>query len=221
MKIIDKFDIGEFLNATGTAYFKDENMRVSRYSGFDDWVITDLTNALRRGKSCREYTIKSERGAHGNLVVTNFIYKFFGSDLKKLWKFCSALPFQKEYDPVRTDGLEIYRREIKSVRVFSPFNLSVIKPLKTMPAKWTLNHVRSAIVNNQFENLKCTGVYTDDYAFDDAVNYRKGKIKAPLPFIKDIVERPSGWWASFNGGSVKICCHSFNNNEFTPAITAQ
>jgi hypothetical protein len=221
LEIKDKFNMDEFLNTTGTAYFKEENMKVARYSGFDDWVITDLTHALKGGKSCREYTIKSEKGVHGNLVVTNFIHKFFGSDLKKLWTFCSALPFQESYDPVRTDGLEIYRREIKSIRVFSPFNLSTIKPLKKMPEKWTLSHVRAVIVNNQFEELKCTGVYTDDYAFDDAVNYRKGEIKAPLSFIKDIIERPSGWWTSFNGGSVKVCCHTFNNNEFTPAITTQ
>ena len=217
MKTQESFNMNDFLNVHGTVYFKAENMRISRYSGFDDWRITDLTNALKRGLTCREYTLKSEHGRHGNLDVTNFINEF--ENLDRLWMFCESFSFEHKYDPIKTGGIDIYRTDIKSIRVFSPFNLGNVKPLKAMPKKWTLSHVAAAIINKQFKDLKCNYVLTDDYAFDAAVNFQKKDISAHLEFIKDIIEHPSGWWSNFNyDGTVKVCCHSFDSNEFTPVI---
>jgi len=207
----------EFLNEHDTVYFKTENMKVSRWSGFDDWRVTDLTNALKSGKDCVEYSLKAESGEHGNLLVTNFIYSKFGNDLKAIWNFCENLELVG-YDSFVTEGIKIYRSESKGVRVFSPFNLNNVKPLKAMPKKWTLTHVRSALVNGQFKDLRCNYVLTDDYAWDAAVDFRKGSIKAPIEFIKGIIENPSGWWTSFRDGSVAVCCHSFDSNEFTPVV---
>ena len=213
----------EILNMSGTIYFKAENMKVSRWSGFDDWRVTDLTNALKPGKSCREYCLKSVSGGHGNLNTTNFIYSAFNGQLDRLWIYCESLTFDHKYNPVRVtspieDDVEIYRTDVQSIRVFSPFNLNNVKPLKSMPKKWTLTHVRSALVNGQFKDLKCNYVLTDDYAWDAAVNFKKGSIKAPIEFIKGIIENPSGWWTSFRDGTVAVCCHSFDSNEFTPVI---
>ena len=159
-----------------------------------------------------------EKGGHGNLDVTNFVYKYFENDLKKLFTFCSSLPYQKSYNPVRENGLEFYRSEVKGIRVFSPFNLDKVKPLKAMPKKWTLRHVYSALINGQFKDLKCNYVLTDDYAWDAACDYRKGEIKAPIEFVKGIIENPSGWWTSYRDGEVAICCHSFDSNSFNPVI---
>lgn len=217
MKIKEKFSMNEILNESGPMYFKAENMKVSRYSGFDDWRITDLTNALVPGKDCIEYCLKSENGPHGNLDTTNFILSKFGDDLKALWNFCESLELVG-YDSFTTKGIIIYHSTEKGIRVFSPFNLNQVKPLKSMPKKWTLSHVRSAIINNQFKDLKCNYVLTDDYAYDSAVNFRKGAIKASLEFIKDIIECPNGWWTSYRNGVVAVCCHTFDSNEFTPVI---
>lgn len=217
MQIQEGFNMQDFLNVSGTVYFKAENMKISRYSGFDDWRITDLTNALKTGKTCREYTLKSERGEHGNCDVTNFIYEFENL-LDRLWMLCESFPFEHKYDPVKITGIEIYRTDIKSIRVFSPFNLGNVKPLKAMPKKWTLRHVYAALINRQFKELRCAGVYSDDYAWDNAVNYHIGPIKAPLAFVKRIIEQPSGWWCNYWDDKVHVCCHSFDNNDFVPVI---
>jgi len=212
------FEMDEFLNQLdGTVYCETENMKVTRWKGFDDWRITDLNNALTSGKACIEYTLKAEHGQHGNLLTTNFINARFSNDLKALWAFCESVGIVG-FDSFVTEGIEIYRSEHKGVRIFSPFNLAKIKPLKTMPKKWTLRHVYSALLNGQFSNLKCEGVYTDDYAFDDAVNYRKGEIAKPMEFVKDILENPSGWRAWSNGEDVSISCHTFDCNSFVPVI---
>ncbi len=218
MEIKKTFNMNELLNhIDNTAYYETENMKVSRWKGFDDWRITDLTNALTSGKVCIEYTLKAEHGQHGNLLTTNFIEDRFGNDLKALWAFCEAIELVG-FDSFVKDGITIYRSEHKGVRIFSPFNLNKIKPLKTIPKKWTLRHVYSALVNGQFTELKCNGVYTDDYAYDNAVNYRRGEIAKPLEFVKDILENPSGWHAWNNGTDISISCHTFDCNSFVPVI---
>jgi hypothetical protein len=81
--------------------------------------------------------------------------------------------------------------------------------------KWTLRHAIRALVNGQFEWLKCTGYYTDDYAWDMAMNYRQGEIPDAVSFAADVLESPSGWWVSGREENVVyMCCHSFDNNEF-------
>ena len=218
MKIEETFNMDEFLSpGNHEVFYKSENMKVVRWSGFDDWQITDLSNALATGKTCIEYSLKSDRGGHGDLLVTNFVFSKFGNDLKALWNFCEALEIAG-YNSVEVEGIKIYKGEVKGIRKFSPFNLDKIKPLKKIPKKWTLRHVYSTLVNKQFKDLKCTGVYTDDYAWDDACDYRRGEISSAIEFIKGILEHPSGWRVWDHGDSIGVCCHSFDNNKFVPVV---
>jgi len=220
MKIEKTFDIHKMVNTSGSVYFETENMKVSIYHGSDTWRIVDITNALKTGKTCTEYSLQTAINDRDNLPVTNYISHNFGNDLKKLFNFCETIEFKNH----KYGGLEhhdigdirIYKSLIKGVRVYSPF--AKIAPLKKFPKKWTLRHVFAALNNGQFKDLKCKGVYTDDYAYDNAVNYRMGEIKAPDSFLKRILESPSGWWCFEQNGVVSICCHSFDSNEFTPVI---
>ena len=65
---------------------------------------------------------------------------------------------------------------------------------------------------------QCDGRYTDDYAYDAAVDFRSG-MELHLPsFAKELIEDPSGWhvYPSSKGkdGLVQLSvnCHSFNMN---------
>lgn len=202
-------------------YVESENLHVQRWSGFDQYAITDLTNVLATGKTCRAYSIKS-KGEYGNLDATNWLFRAFDGDLRKAFDFCETLSFEKDqwgYNKLyQIENVEIMRRDEKSNRTFSPFALDRIKPLKAMPAKWTMRHVYAAIINKQFSKLKCDGVYTDDYAYDSAVNYSKGEITHPLAFVRRIIESPSGWHCFVSGGWVNVDCHSFDGNSFLPVI---
>ena len=53
-----------------------------------------------------------------------------------------------------------------------------IRPIKT-PEKWTLPHVWKAILSGQIYMGQCDGRYTDDYAYDAAVDFKSGMGAAP------------------------------------------
>jgi len=221
MKILESFEINAVLNGFGgPVYCKSEKMKINRYSGFDDYTITDISNAMVRGKTCVQFSIKSETRTD-KLPVTNWIDNTFNGDIVAVFKYCATLVYQ-QYQPARIDfdqlEIEIYKSEIPSKRVFSPFNLSVYRALKSMPQKWTLRHVYAALINGQFTDLKTNYRLSDDYAFDNAVNFFKDKPLNAISFVADIMESPSGWWCNYYNGAVTVCCHSFDSNEFIPSI---
>jgi len=187
----------------GTKYFEQGNVRYARYN--DSVRILDLTEALSRGKQCKEVTFN----CHGNVFFIFDLFEFYDFDFSKI---LNAFTEDQEVGEIT-----VYVGFRKSVRVFSPFNLKKIKPLKAKPTKWKIGDVVKALVNGQFTDLKCTGVYSDDYAYDSEINYGVGSIKCPLSFARKLVESPSGWWAyapSDAENEIHISCYHFDNNSF-------
>lgn len=210
---------GEWLNVH--EMIDETNMiRVQNYVGSRSMVLVDLTNAMKRGLTCERYSINL-RYNNFNYCLCNFIYKF--GSVKKFFEYLRSLNWNdsrtNDHVEVSIDGInvDIYRRSVKSIRVYSP--LRKLEPLKALPKKWTLDLALRAISNKQYSSLKCTGHYTDDYASDAANNYGRGEIVDHNAFVKDILQDPSGWsvWPS-NDGSVSVNCHSFDCNSFVPKI---
>lgn len=171
------------------------------------FVITDLTNAGKRGTKCNELSVNADYDAPDcaiwNDLLTDHTHKLLEATTSQV------LPpeLEKPY-------LKFYFRDVESKRLLA-VDLSTIKPLTEEPKKWTLAHVVRAIVNGQYEGLKCNYRHLDDTCQD----YGKGEIKNPIEFVQGIVESPSGWWTMRNNsGLVSICCHSFDSNEFMPVI---
>ncbi len=226
-KIIESFSettLIDFTNSTDSLYIKDLNIHLKHFSGYDDYTITDVTNALKTGAVCNRYAIRSN-APHGNLVITNWLLSNFGNDMNKIvncikaYEFIPEQGYYKDITITMDDYvISITKTELKSINTYSPFNHANIKPLTEIPKKWIMKHAVKAILNNQFDNLYCNGVLTDDYAYDAASNFRQGTIKNPIAFIKSIIESPSGWWTTLDGNSVKLCCHSFDSNSFTLKI---
>ena len=189
-------------NDHGDIYVRAENIMV--WQGADSIRVTDLTHALATGKECRYVSIRNWQDSCG---AVNHVRGRYREQLD-------------EHTADSKDGtLEIYTGTEAGRRTFSPFALDRIKPLKAKPRKWTIPHVIRALINGQYEELKCNGVYTDDYAYDAAVNCRRGTISNALEFCRGIIKSPGGWWAmAQEGGRVSICCHSFDSNEFKAVI---
>lgn len=214
----------DFINGTDSLYIKDINIYLKHFGGIDSYIIKDVTNALKTGAVCNRYSITSDAPS-GNLIITNWIEWKFGGDITKLVDYLKTLDFKKDgygnfIDVIRRENDEncimtISKCELKSINTYSPFNHANIKPLTAIPAKWTMRHAVKAILNGHFDNLRCNGVLTDDYANDAAVNFREGTINDSTAFIKRIIESPSGWWTMLDGNSVKLCCHNFDSNSFT------
>lgn len=211
-----------FLNGGHEVFISDLNLRVNRWSGTDSWKVTDIKDALAAGKICVGYGI-SRHYANDSLAATNFICSRFNGDMKALFDFCDGLGWvdgdcgygEKE---VTHDKYTVYitRYENKAIRVFSPFALERMKPLKEAPKKWTVTHALRALINGQYKSLHCNGVYTDDYAYDAAVNFRQGEIADAVAFASKIIASPEGWWVgNYRGNNeVSICCHHFDSNSF-------
>ena len=173
----------------------------------DSFIITDLTNAGKRGTVCNELSVNTRYGApdlaYWNELLANHTNELLEATTNK------ELPQELE-----KENFNFYFREHESKRLLA-LDLSTIKPLKEEPKKWTLPHVVRAIVNGQYQGLRCKYRYLDDTCQD----FGKGEIKDPINFVKGIVEEPSGWWTHKNTtGVITVCCHHFDSNEFIPKI---
>ena len=216
------------LNQRGLYYIQDANLSVSIWC--DCWgakvIICDLGNALRAGATCPQVTLQFENREHNDDVGMRTMCAYLESygvvacDFRRLHADVMALPWvdgRYGYGSIPTAlGFSATRNDRKGVRTWSPF--VSLAPLKALPAKWTVAHVTRALCNGQFRELKCRGVYTDDYAGDAALDFRRGVISNGLAFARRIVESPSGWWAHGTDGGVSICCHTFDCNSFVPVL---
>lgn len=240
MKILDAITPGsdgyytDFWNTHDPLYLRQANAYVHRFQG--SLTVTDLAHAFAAGKVCNSFQL--DWGPVEFHVPKEFhaLITSCGYDFRKVLDHCRALDWVKgkwEYDkiilgPGTRPGYEvaIIRRARRGTRTYSPF----VKPrrLTESPDKWTIPHVIRALLNDQFQKLTCNGVYTDDYAHDNAVNFHQGDFsKNSAAFAKRILESPSGWWCQERNGIVSICCHHFDSNEFTfdlhagaePAVT--
>ena len=146
--------------------------------------IRELDNAPVRGEDVTTYTIRNEGpvdpvNGEAYYCADNLI--IHAGRLDVLHKRIAGLPWERNRwgdgpsRPSTTTGRSGPRTvsEDKGIRVFSWLHLDRFNPLTSEPKKWTLPHVARAIINGQFTGLKSDGTYTDDYAFDAAVNFQQ------------------------------------------------
>jgi hypothetical protein len=211
--------IPELLNTYDTLYIEEHLVSYHMYQ--DSLRIALLDNALATGKTCPEYYISTKDFRGNRCDIFNLFTKLVGEfTIPAIKRYLQSLTFEADkYNNMSLDldeaGMKVSLSYRDSNRMYSPFALERLKPLKEIPKKWNLTTVKRALANNQFRNLRCNGILTDDYAYDAAVNFRQGPLPA-LPLLEDLVTSPSGWWTSLDEktGSVSICCHHFNSNSF-------
>ena len=208
VKLQDKLELGtrkeQHLKHKGRLYCVCLN--------FNSFTIRDITDAGLRGKSCHELRLRSEHESPNCAFWNELLAEHTLRLLEATTEQVLPVELFKPY-------FQFYLGKEEAIRVM-PLDLSIIKPLKEEPKKWTVPHAIRALVNGQYENLKKNGYYTDDYAHDNSVNFGRGIIADAVDFAQDIMRNPSGWRTSKHRetGIVSICCYSFDLNEFTPKI---
>lgn len=190
MKIFENYNY-ESVNGRDN-YFKDLNICFTKY--FDAIYITDLENALKTGKECKEYIIRTEK----NQEVMSYSKKFI-IDLKN-----------GKYDNLTS----VRSRTHKSIQIFTPF--VKIKPIK-IPNKWKISNVWKAILSGQITSITKKYKTTDDFAYDSSVNFEEGKKMDNLKFAMELIEEKRGWWCQVEEENKEIiklgvCCHTFDSN---------
>lgn len=185
--------------------------------------LTDLSLAMLPGKACVRYSVEplDTRRLPHDIV---FHYGSAGA----LFAALQALPWTEGaygYDaqPLSAGGqhYEVRRSDLESKRVFSPLHLDRLKPLVAAPQRWTVPHALRALANGQYEDLRCTGRYSDDYAFDAAVDFRRGEIQSPLTLVQRIFESPRGWRCYEHNDRVSLNCHHFDYNSFRLRLASE
>ena len=172
-----------------TGYIKDLNVAVRFYRGAAN--ITDLTNAMKPGKICREWSLQGADGEHRD-TPSEMLLDIFLDDSCTFEQFVQNLRNDKYTDwIVEGYGLKLYKRTEKSIRTFSPF-VAVKKQDLTGEVR-RVAKVAKALIAGQFKKVECAYIYTDDYYYDYANNYGKGRVIDVLDFAKELVERPDYW----------------------------
>jgi hypothetical protein len=218
-------EIHEISRNGDTHFLKDQLLQVR--IRFDCWgasiYVCDLTDAMKTGKTCRNVKVEFANTAHNDDEGFRGLFEFlapFGTNFRALLDAQLALAWENNnygFKQIIDGNRTTTRHDSKSVRVYSPF--ATLAPLKAAPAKWTVTHALRAIWNGQIERFRCTGRYTDDYAYDAAENFGIRPVENGRAFCKGIIESPSGWRAYGNGAEVSISCHHFDNNAFTLKLT--
>lgn len=165
-------------------YCKDLNALIRHSWGYDDCIIvTDLENAGKTGKNCKNWRIYTEKK---NDIVSNHLFQ--SENIHNCAELLQALREGKWLKSV-----SVYPSEDKGIEVFTPFQ--EVKPLKEMPQEWNKRNFTQALLSGQIYMGHVDYHYTDDYALDAAYDFQKGVgINIPV-FARDVVE---GWHSTYH-----------------------
>jgi len=204
-------------------YVQSSQVKVHIYGQGDDrnMVIVLIGNAYKRSEICYRYSFDSGYSTASRKESLFELINEIDFNLDHLIGLLVAADYKERNGFYETNlyGFTIQRSNRIAIQTFSPFCLERLKPLKELPKKWTMAHAKRLVVNGQFDDFRCDGKYSSDYARDAEENFSRGPITDPLEFIKDIIERPSGWKCFIDEeGRLNIDCHDFNNNSLIPVL---
>jgi len=156
--------------------------------------ITDTSNAMKTGKSAKEWIVRHDR-SNGRFI------HYLTGDLEvsqmKLTDFLDAVENKTLGEKFASiENLEHLEgttaNTIKSKDIFSPYGIKNLKRVKDLKDKVTLPTLAKLIANGQYDALGLDYSYTDDYAFDNANNFGKGKLVNAMEILQEIIESGMG-----------------------------
>lgn len=172
-KIIESFD-GKIERGC-TVYIQDMNISYRLYD--DSIYITELQNALKRGRICESVVIKSK------FYNNTFHPEVFGDFKKLLETPAMALLHDNFYDEY-----EFYNRQLPSNCIYTPFYQEKnFKKVDLKKVKITLGDLKKMLLNGQIKQVIAK------YDNND-LKLKAGTLIEYMWFCKELVEEPSGWW---------------------------
>lgn len=139
-------------------------------------AITDTSNFYKSGTTKR-YVTHAQYGCDDHYVSLRAIIR--------------ALQNGEEFGHELLEKVMKRSEDVKnkSVDAFNPFSISHIKPFKYKgDRKIRRDDIVKMLVNKQFTRIQIDARYTDDYAFDAATDFSKGRELDPMNFLKRYLE---------------------------------
>lgn len=200
MNIIESFE--ELDRLKNPTYIKNGNLVLflGRYGYVN---ITLLDNAMKIGKNCRQFTLQAaayDYDQHGYEVLQAILQNAdvdFAEFIKQLKEDSFTVPA----------GYQLILEERKGINTYSPFaKMNKVK----LDTSLTPLKLAKAIMAGQVKEVVCAGRYTDDYAYDAAVNFNKGVTKDLNELAKELIDdRGKGWWLNWSDGKLSLNCCQF------------
>jgi hypothetical protein len=198
--------------------------------------LTDLSNAFIRGRTCRKFRIKTPeehgRGRNPQKRPEGFLLEMGGvADAFEWLEAQSDEAFAGDqysdfldYEGEEGTRFRIYRETQKAIRTFSGLHLDQVTELSSIPKSWNIRRAMRAILSGQVAHWEIKGVYTDDYALDNARNFCRGPLRKYLGKARRIWENPSGWRVYPKNEArtrLNLNCHHFDTNEVEVDLGAE
>ena len=190
-------------------------------------ILHDLSSAFMRGEECRKFRIKTpnqraqtpapDKRPEGFVLDKGSVTGAYNYLLGRLK---DGEFEQDQYSTVWEEEIsgtlfKVYTETTKGIRTFSAAHLDQITPLSSIPKSWNVRRAMRAVLAGQVEQWFVDGVYTDDYALDNARNFCRGELENYLGKARRIWESPSGWtvWVDRSDGGSRTTL-SFNHCGF-------
>jgi hypothetical protein len=211
MKIVAALsNIANWARQSEVAYIREENIKLQLIGGCISVVWLD--NAGKQGKTCKH--LRLQFGTNERMLA--YLDENFPSlndfiDIARSLAQGSVLAHRLPCE------MSIENRY--SLRVFSPFSLGLLKPLTVVPEKWTMVHVRRALANNQFSDLRCTGRYSDDYAHDSDTNFSRDEKVCALTLLESMVDSHFGWKTRTDAITNEVIIRCFHSDNYRMSLS--
>ena len=190
--------------------------------------VTLVDHAFLPGKTCLSFSISADdKGVSPWDLVAHQLNGLTAANLREYALTIERRhPLEKDCDVLHgTDGQRVFRRRYPGTQVFHAPLVHRIKPLKALPTRWSMAHVKQALANGQFKSLRCVGRYSDDYARDALNNYSAGPLDS-MAFLERLVTAGAesyitsgqcGWRTALDPATmtVHVNQHTFDRNSFT------
>lgn len=229
--IKDKLDISALI-VGDNKYFVDERGQGGRAYSIEIFggniYIRDLDKAYLTATSLPRYSIDVVGGKE-NVALYHFMKTSFGehASLSLLIKFLENCCWRIDPEtgieycrvPIPDAFLECRRSHLQATRVFSPFNLDRLNPVKQLPAKITLNQVKRLLGNEQYCDLQCDLLLSDDFARDNETDYGRRAVDG-LEFLHELMDDNVPWRVlpESTQDRIRVACHTFKFMSFTPVL---
>lgn len=189
-KLVNRFNVDDLANMDigSEVYINAGSAQYHVQSWRGSLKITDITMGLHTGKKAKQYTVYANLTNDVANLVANVLHKFDVKDIHGIFATIGDFAETGRGKDYYMDDLKdtvTYREEEEPTKeLMNPWNLAKVKKLTSFPSKFKRADLIKVLVNGQYDVITTNGKYTDDYAYDNSINYGEGNTTNPTELLR-------------------------------------